>query len=189
MHDGDGAHVADEIVVAKGSSSVGEDDFFLAAGKELVDDVFHLEGREKLPFFHIDGGRALPSCNNEVGLAAEKGGDLDDVADGAGDGGFFGGVDVGEDGEVEFALDAGEDFESFIHARSAEGVDRRAVGFVVGGFENELKRVAAKDLFQLFGCTESELLRFNNARAANDCKRMLFSNDEILDGHFLHKGP
>lgn len=188
LHDGDGAHVADEIVVTKGGPPVGEEDVFLSAGGEFVDDVFHVPRGEKLPFFDIDGGGAVASCDDQVCLSAEESGDLDHVGNFSDNLRLFGGVDVCDDGEVQLILDFLENFEPFIHPRSTERVDRGAVRFVVRGFEDKLEGEVAEKGFELFGCAECELFSLHDAGAANDGERMLFPDDEIPNDYFLHKG-
>ncbi len=186
LHDGNGAHVADEIVVAKRGAALSEDDARGAAGGEFFDDVFHVPRREELPFFDVDGGGRLRGGGEEIGLAAEKGGDLDDVANSANKGSFFGRVDVGDDGEIEFPLDALEDFESFVKARTAERLERGAIGFVVGGFKDELKGEGGEELFERAGGAEGEVFALDDAGAAKDGERLIGSNEKVFDRDEFH---
>lgn len=186
LHDRDGAHVRDEIVVAKGGAAVGEDNPVVACRDEFVDDVLHIPRREKLPFFYVDGGGSEGGSGEDVCLATEKGGDLDDVAEGAGCGGVFGRVDVGEDGEVEFILNALENLEPFLEAGSAEGMDGGAVGFIVGAFEDEVEGEVAEDSFEFFSGTESELFAFDDAGAAKNGERLVGAYKKIANGYLLH---
>lgn len=186
LHDGDGAHVADEVVIAEGGAAVGEDDPLVARSDEFFNDVFHVPGGEELPFLDVDGGRSLGGSEEEVGLAAEKGGNLDDVAERAGAYGLFGSVDVGEDGETEFGADALENGEAEFKARSAKGVDRGSVRFVVGALEDELKGKGAEDLFELLGSFESKVFRFDDARAAKNSERLMIPDKKRANGDVFH---
>ncbi len=78
--------------------------------------------------------------DEEIGLAAEEGGDLEHevhVAEGVREAGaVFGGVDVGEDWETCVLCDAAQDARAFDEAGATEAADAGAVGFVVAGFED-----------------------------------------------------
>lgn len=73
----------------------------------------HVSGGDELAFFDIDravvdlGG--LGGGDEEIGLAAEEGGDLEDVDSLGGYAAVLGGVDVGEDGEAGGFGDGAED--------------------------------------------------------------------------------
>ena len=116
----------------------------VAAVENFLDGVLHVGRGDELAFFDVDGAAGLVADlrggDEEVGLAAEEGGDLEegvDVAEGVGEfGGLLGGVDVGEDGEAVVLGDGAEDARAFGEAGAAEAVDGGSVGFVVAGFED-----------------------------------------------------
>jgi len=62
--------------------------------------VAHVVGGDKLAFFDVDGLACFGCRDEEVGLAAEEGRDLEDVDGFTYRGAILGGVDVGEDGEM-----------------------------------------------------------------------------------------
>jgi len=70
----------------------------VAGGADFFDDMDHVLGSEELAFFDIDGAAGATGGNEEVCLAAEEGGDLEDVGDFGGGAGLGGFVDIGEDG-------------------------------------------------------------------------------------------
>ena len=96
----------------------------------------HFRGGDELAFFYVDDAAGAACGDEEIGLAAEEGGDLQDVADFGGGADLRDVVDVGEDGQAGAFLYFGEDAQAFFQSRAAEGSDRRAIGFVVGGFED-----------------------------------------------------
>ena len=74
--------------------------------------------------------------DEKVGLAAEEGGDLEDVDGLAYGGAVLGGVDVGEDGETGALRYGAEDAAAFDEAGAPEAANGGAIGFVVTGFED-----------------------------------------------------
>ena len=108
----------------------------VVAVADLVDGVVHVVGGDELALFDVDGSAGFGCGDEEVGLAAEEGGDLEYV-DGFGyRGTVLGGVDVGEDGEAGGFGYGAEDAAAFREAGAAEAADGGAVGFVVAGFED-----------------------------------------------------
>ncbi len=135
-HDGERAHVDDEVVVAEAGAAFGEGDAGVAGVADFLDSVAHVEWGYELALFDIDGFACFCGGDEEVGLATEEGGDLEYV-DGFADGGaVLGGVDVGEDWEAGGFGYGAEDAAAFDEAGAPEAADGGAVGFVVAGFED-----------------------------------------------------
>ena len=133
---GDGGEVVDEAVVAEEGAAFGEEDVFVAGAVDFFDGVGHFPWGHELAFFDVDGFAGLSGGLEEVGLAAEEGGDLQEV-DGVGGGdGLVGFVDVGGDGDADLIADGGENFEAFVQAEAAIALGAGAVGLVEGGFED-----------------------------------------------------
>ena len=138
-HEGEGAHIHDEILIAEGGAAFGLPDFAGAGLAKFFDDVGHFLGREELAFLDVNDAARGGGGGEEVSLAAEEGGDLEDVAD-FGDGlGLGGEMDVGQDGEAELFFDAGEELEAGCEAGAARAAAGGAVGFVVGAFEDDVE--------------------------------------------------
>src|SRR5207245_10912555 len=74
-----GAHVGHERVVAKAGAALAEQDTVVAAAGDLAGDVLHVPGREELALFDVDSIAGLGGGDQEVGLAAEIGRDLQNV--------------------------------------------------------------------------------------------------------------
>ena len=112
----DADEVVDEAVVAEKGSSLGEDDVGAPGGLDLRDGAEHFLRGEELALLDVDGavvglGGACDG-EEEVGLAAEEGGDLEEVGDLGYGLGLSGLVDVRRDGDGEFLADGGEGLEA-----------------------------------------------------------------------------
>jgi len=136
VHDSEGAEIDDEIVVAEAGTAFGEEDARIACGADLVDAVAHVPGRDELAFFDVDGAAGAAGGDEEVGLAAEKCGNLENV-DGFGGNFAVGGlVNIREYGKTGVAGDAAEDLDTCFEAGAAKTFDAGAVCLVVAGFED-----------------------------------------------------
>ena len=115
--------VVDEPPVAEGGAAFGEEDVGATGFGELPDGSGHLVGGEELALFDVDGagvpGGGLSGGAEEVGLAAEEGGDLKEVDDAGGGVGLLGGVDVGGGGDGELLLDLGHPGQALLEAGPA----------------------------------------------------------------------
>ena len=88
-------------------------------------------------FFDVDGSTARSSLHDQVGLAAEKGRNLQQVHMRSGQRDILRRVDVGGDWYTEVCPDTTENFAALAGSKPTKGASRGAVGFVVGGLENE----------------------------------------------------
>jgi hypothetical protein len=139
-HDGQGADVDDEVVVAEGGAALSEADAGVSGVRDFLDGVLHVEGGDELALLDVDGAAGFCGGDEQVGLTAEEGGNLQDGFDVAERfGGLFallGGVDVGEDGEAVRLGDGAQDAAAFFEARASKAGDRGSIGLVVAGFED-----------------------------------------------------
>ena len=78
-HDGDAPHVHHEVVVAEARPALGQEDARGAALLQLLHGVGHVRGGEELPLLHVHHAPRGRGREQEVRLAAEEGGDLEDV--------------------------------------------------------------------------------------------------------------
>jgi hypothetical protein len=138
-HDDQAAHVHYQIAVTEGGPALGQQDSGVAGGGDLLGRQPEVVRRQELALLEVDDTARASGLEQEVGLAAEEGGDLEDIGDFGGRAGLPGLVNVREDG-VARRLDAGQDAEAFLEPRPAVGRDAGAVGLVERGFENERPR-------------------------------------------------
>ena len=80
-HDGQRAHVDDEIVVSERRSALGEEDLVVAGFANLGDSVTHVPRRNELALLDVHGASGLSSGDEQISLAAEERGNLEDVDD------------------------------------------------------------------------------------------------------------
>jgi len=171
-HDGQGAHVDDEVVVTKAGTALAEADAFVAGVTDFGDGVLHVWWCDELAFFDVDGATCFGGGDEEIRLAAEEGRDLHDefrVADGVRQAGaVFGGVDVGEDWQAGVFGDRSEDSCTFNQARSAEAADAGAVGLVITRFENIWNIQVGGDALDGLSERAGVAFAFEDARASDE---------------------
>ena len=135
-HDRERAHIDDEIVVAEGGAALRQQDVRVASLQYLVHHVPHILRREELSLLHVDGLAGQRRLIDEIGLPAEERGNLQDVHDLGGGLRLRLGMDVGDDGNVQFLLDLRQHGKSLFEAGPAEAVEGRTVRLVKGRLEN-----------------------------------------------------
>jgi|SRR5579872_2485408 len=136
-HDSERAHVNNKVVISEAGPSLGHKDAIVSRGFAFLDDVFHIPRRHELAFFDVDHALAHGGSDHQVGLAAEKSGNLENVGD-------FGNLadvgdlmHIGEHGHVDFLLNFFQDPQAFCETRSSKAAYRCAIGLVVRSFKNE----------------------------------------------------
>src|ERR1700733_15401198 len=107
-HDGQAAHVTDQRVVAEAGAALAQQDVVVAGGGDLGGDGDHVPGGEELAFFDVDRAAGFAGGEQQVGLAAEEGRNLQHVDSLGGDGALFGSVDVGQDRKAGGGADVAE---------------------------------------------------------------------------------
>ena len=127
FHDGNRTHVGDEIVVAEGGAAFGYEQSFCAGAFGFVHDLAHFVRRKELALFDVDDFAGGDGGGDEVGLATEEGGNLEDIGHFGRGTGLGVGMDVGENREIQFGAEAGEDFQTGF------GADAPAVSYEIGG--------------------------------------------------------
>src|SRR5260221_34001 len=70
-HDGEAAHIDDQIRVAEGRAALSQEDAVVARLMSLVEDVLRFFRREELPLLHADCLAGLRGRCHEVCLPAE----------------------------------------------------------------------------------------------------------------------
>ena len=94
LHPGYVTIVDDEVLVAEGGASFCENDLVVASFSDLFHCKFHGRSAEELAFFYVDHLACLCGCEEDICLAAEEGGYLEDIDVLGCRGGFVVGVDV-----------------------------------------------------------------------------------------------
>ena len=137
LHDRDRAHVGDERVVAEAGAALAGHDVRVTGAGDLGDHVLHVPRRQKLTLLDVDRLAGFGGGDQQIGLAAEEGRNLQDVHDFGDFGALLGQVHVGDDRHADLFADFFEDGRCCIKARAAFGREAGAVGFVEAGFVDE----------------------------------------------------
>ena len=135
-HDGERAEVDDQGVVAEACAALREEDTLVAGGAYLFDGVVHIPWSDELALLYVDSAAGFARGYEEVSLAAEKCGDLQNVDGFSRDFAVGGLVDVGEDGQARLPGQAAKYACALCKARATEALDAGAIGFIVAGFED-----------------------------------------------------
>jgi len=136
-HEGKRAKINDEVVVAERRAALREEDALVACGADLFDAMMHVPRGNELAFLDVDGAAGAACGDEQVGLAAEEGGNLQDIDCFGGDFAVARLMNVRENRQAGIFGNAGEDARAFNQARAAKALDAGAVGLVVAGFEDE----------------------------------------------------
>ena len=124
---------------------------------------------EKLALLHVDRLAGRGGGEQQVGLAAEVGGYLQDIAD-CGDGcALVALVDIGHAGQAVVFFNEGVEGETSFKAGAASSGDGGAVGLVEGALEDEVQfGVARAEGDQFLGDGAHDLFVFERARTGED---------------------
>src|SRR5216683_3787580 len=167
-HDGQRAHVHDQIVVAETRSSLGHKHLTIPGITALVDSVLHVPGRNELPLLDVHRTPAERRRHNQVGLAAEKCRNLQNV-DNLSDGSHVGRLmHIGEHRNVHFVFHLFQNAQAFLDPRPAVAADRGAVRLVVRGFEDERKVEGTHHALDDLRHAQGVLFALNHTRPGNE---------------------
>src|SRR5256886_82993 len=122
LHDGEGAHIHDKILIAKGRAALRENDLVVAGAGNFFRHVAHFPRRSKLWLLDIDNATGLAGGEQQIRLPRQKCRNLQNVANfrnGSGLGSF---VDVGEDRKFHLGFDLAENAQAFLQAGAAESL-------------------------------------------------------------------
>ena len=117
-HDLQAAHVHHQVVVAEGRAALGQHHLAVAGGGHLLRGAADIVRRHELALLDVDDAAGAAGGQQQVRLAAEERGDLQDVRHLGRRFGLRRLVDVGEDGKA-LGLHAGQDAQAFAQARTA----------------------------------------------------------------------
>ncbi len=88
---------------------------------DLGRDVRHVPWREELTLLHVDRLAGLAGCEQQIGLAAEEGWDLQHIDRPRGDGALIGCMHIGERRETGGFAHLGKDRQAVANPGAARG--------------------------------------------------------------------
>ena len=180
------AHVGDQRVVPKRGAAFCEQDALVAGGFNLGDDIGHVPRGQKLAFLHIDDLARIACGQQHIGLAAQEGGDLQDVHCFGGDGTLGFGVNIRQNRHADGLAHRLQHGQTFVDAKPAFAAKRGAVGLVIAGLEHELRADGVAGLFHLAGNHLGVGFAFQLARACDHRQRAIIPDNDISNGDLGH---
>ncbi len=177
------AHVGDQGVVAERDAPLAGHDVGVARLRDLFDHVLHVPGGEELPLLHIDRATGLRRGDQQVGLAAEEGGDLQHVHRLGHGRALLGRVHVGQGGQAKGLADLGEHRQSRLQPDTADAARGGAVRLVERGLVDQPDPQPSADLLQRLGGLQRVGAALHGAGASDQAQRQ-----GIADAHHRATG-
>ena len=135
--------------------------------------MLHVPGRQELPLLDVDRQTRARRRDQEIGLAAQEGGDLQHVDRLRRDRALPGLVDVRQHGQAERFANFREDRQGRFQAEAPRASARSAVCLVERGLEDEADLAPGRDLLQRGGHFERMRAAFELAGAGDQRERQL----------------
>ena len=158
--------------------------------------MLHVPRREELTLLDVDRAARMRRGDKQIGLAAEKSGNLQHVDRLRGDRALRGLVHVGEHGKAERLANFREDRQRGGEADAPRAGARGAVGLVVGGLEDEADLAPSRDLLQRARHFQRMCAAFQLAGAGDQRERKLCAEAhsaravaDFDDGVNRHEAP
>jgi hypothetical protein len=166
-HDRQAAEIDDQIVVTKAGAALGQQEVLGARRADLLHHVHHVARGHELALLDVHRPAAPRARHDEIGLAAEERGNLEHVEHLRGRPHLGDRVHVGQDREPGLLLDLLQDSQPLGETGAAVGVDRGAVGLVVGRLVDERHAGGGGDALQALRHRERVLLVLDGAGPAD----------------------
>ena len=180
LHGVEAEHVHYQVVVTKGRAALAQDDFIVARFQAFIDDVAHFVRGEELRLFHVDNRAGARHGVHQIGLAAQKGRQLQNIGHLRRRRGLVGLVDVGNHRHVVGCLNIREPLQTLFQTRPAERIQAGAVGFVEAGFEHIGNIQFAADFYIGFGNFHGQIAAFQHVHAAKQNEGAVVGNGEAV---------
>src|SRR5690606_10491071 len=130
-------------------------------------NILHVPRRQKLSLLDIHDTSGLCGSNQQIGLAAKKCRDLQDIDHRSNFGTLLFSVDIRQHRKAELLLEIGEYFHCLFEADSTLGLQGCAIGLVEAGLVDETNAELIGHLLETACHIESVFTRFHLARTRN----------------------
>ena len=182
-HDAQRSHIDDKIVITEAGAALGQHDVLVPGRLHLFRLMAHVLGSHELPFFDIDRFAGPAGCAQNFCLAAEEGGNLQNIGYLGDRGRFPVGMDVSQDGDTEFFLNLRENCEGSLHLQSHECQIACPIGFPVGRLEDERHPELVRDILNALGGLEGHRASFDDAGTGDEDNRIPPSDSDLADSY------
>src|SRR5271165_2801845 len=166
-HDGERAHVDNQIVVPEAGSALGDQYAVVPGHAAFFDCVLHVPRRNELPFLNIHRPLAHGGGHDQISLAAEEGWNLQYVGDFRNFGDIGGFVHIRKHGYVYFIFDLLQNTQSLHQSRPPKAAHRSPIGLIVRCLKNERNVEPSGYALDHLCHEQSVLLALDDARPRN----------------------
>ena len=166
--DRQGPHVRHQRIVAEAGPALAGHDIRITRPDHLGDDVLHVPWGQELTLLDIDRLARRRSGQQQVGLTAQEGRDLQHIHRLGGDAAMFLGMDVGQHRQARDLADFGEDGQGAFQTETARSRRRGAVGLVETGLVDDADIQPLADLLQRMGHLQRVLAALQLAGPGNE---------------------
>ena len=154
----------------------------IAGGLCLGHHVGHVPGRQKLPLLDVDRAAGLRRGDDQVGLAAQIGGDLQHIDRRAHRRALLGQVDIGDYRAADAVAHRGENLQALGHADAARAVAAGAVRLVEGTLVDQPDAHARGDVVKRSGDLQGVVAALDGAGAGDQGQRQIIADAQIAHG-------
>mmetsp|Transcript_28567 Transcript_28567/g.80538 ORF Transcript_28567/g.80538 Transcript_28567/m.80538 type:complete len:322 (-) Transcript_28567:62-1027(-) len=162
--------IHNQIAVPNHGSTLADHDVGVASPADLVGRVAHHTGSAHLTLLDVDDLASLGSSNNQVGLTAQEGRDLDDISNLADLLSLPRLMDVGHYRDTVGVLHLLQDTQALLHARATEAGSTGAIGLVEGALEDVGDSKLVANRLDVAAHLQAVLLRLDDVGASHEEK-------------------
>ena len=182
------AEIGDQRVIAKTCAAFGHQNIGIAAVDQFGDDIFHIPGGQELTFFHIHHPPGLRRRDQQIGLAAQEGWDLQDIDDIGYDRTMIPLMNIGQHGNFIGVFDFLKHRQRLIQTHAALTLQGGAVRLVIAGLIDQGNPKTVTDFFQLAAHIHRMIAAFHLTGPGDQHERLVIGNFDLAkrDGMLLH---
>ena len=185
-HNRQGAHVADEGVVAETGAALREQDILIARTRDFCGDIFHVPGREELAFFNVNHRAGLPRREQQIRLTTQKRWNLQDINHFRDRGALFFLMNIGEYRQAKFFFEVLEHRQGLIETEAPLPAHAGAIGFVEGGFVDKGNVQPLRNLLDPSAHVKGVIPALHLAWPGDEDKWIGLREGNILNGNGFH---
>ena len=150
---------------------------------DFGDDVLHIPRGQKLAFFDIDHPSRFSRRNQQIGLAAQKSRDLQNIDHFGNRLALFAFMDIGDDRQAVFAFDLGKHIHGLGQTNPAPPFGRGTVGLVERGLEHQPDAEFLGDFMQSSRHEQRMVTAFHRTGASHQGKRQMIAERDGSGGN------